>query len=169
MAARMRNTFRRAPGGKAATVYSCDCCGRRTRNTGAQSIGSQLCPQCFDLAGIENEISDGHATLAEHRAQIDGLLAEIEAKGGTPREHFAALLAPAAEPRRSQREYDAAQTEKCNRLRAHLQSIALLAVQAQDLSGDPLTDLLDDIERDLGLAQRLNAALNSDDVYAEVR
>lgn len=58
--------------------------------------------------------------------------------------------------------YDERQTEMCNRLRNHLQSIAILAVQAQDLdpSGDPLGDLLGDIARDVEMAQDLNAKLN---------
>jgi hypothetical protein len=84
-----RNTFSRSAG----SVYSCDCCGRKTRNTGAQSIGSRTCPQCFDLAGIENEISDGYTTVDAERAKIDTLIAEIRAKGGNPDDSFASLLA----------------------------------------------------------------------------
>lgn len=87
-----RNTFTKQMG----STYKCDCCGRGTRNTGVQSMGSKTCPQCFELAGISNEISDGHCTLAERRADIDALVAEIRAKGGTPDE-FADLL-PAPEP-----------------------------------------------------------------------
>lgn len=64
------------------TTYHCDVCGRLTRFTGVQSVGSKLCPHCYDLAGIENEISDGHATLAERRGVIDELVAAISAKGG---------------------------------------------------------------------------------------
>jgi hypothetical protein len=84
---------------------------------------------------------------------------------------LAAAETAAAENRRSQREYDAAQTEKCNRLRALLQSIAALAVDAQDMdpSGDPLTDQLDAIADDLARAQRFQAALQRDDVFAEVK
>ena len=89
-----RNTFSKMGG----SVYTCDCCGRRTRHTGAQSLGSTLCPQCYDLAGIENEISDGYTTLADAREQIDALLAEIRAKGGNPDESFSALLAVDAAP-----------------------------------------------------------------------
>jgi hypothetical protein len=84
-----RNGFSRVAG----STYACDTCGRRTRNTGAQSLGSKTCPQCFDLAGIENEISDGNATLAERRDYIDELIADIRAKGGNPDENFASLLA----------------------------------------------------------------------------
>lgn len=64
------------------STFPCDACTRLTRYTGAQSGGSKLCPQCWDLAGIENEISDGYATLDERRDEIDALLAEVAAKGG---------------------------------------------------------------------------------------
>ena len=84
----MKNTFTTAAG----STYRCECCGRRTRNTGAQSVGSKTCPQCWDLAGIENEIGDGYTTLDEQRTAIDALLAKIETKGGQPRETFADLL-----------------------------------------------------------------------------
>jgi len=63
-------------------TYACACCGRRTRFTGAQSVGSETCPQCFELAGIENEVSDGYVTVAERRGDIDALVAEIREKGG---------------------------------------------------------------------------------------
>lgn len=75
-----RNTFTRRDG----STFTCDCCGRTTRHTGVQSAGSKLCPQCFELAGIDNEISDGYTTVEEQRAEIDRLKAEIRAKGGNP-------------------------------------------------------------------------------------
>jgi hypothetical protein len=83
-----RNTFTRIGG----STYKCDTCGRLTRNTGVQGLGCKLCPQCFDLAGIENEISDGYCTLAERRALIDSLLSAIRAKGGNPDEHFSGFV-----------------------------------------------------------------------------
>lgn len=76
----------------AGSTYACETCGRRTRHTGVQSLGSRLCPQCFELAGIENELADGYAALDDRRAQIDTLVAEIRAKGGNPDEHFGHLL-----------------------------------------------------------------------------
>lgn len=88
-----RSTFTKAGG----STYKCECCGRGTRNTGSQSLGSKTCPQCWDLAGIENEISDGHCTLEERRTLIDELLAEIRAKGGNPDAEFAKLL-PVVKP-----------------------------------------------------------------------
>ena len=78
-----RNTFTRGH-----ATYACDVCGRLTRYTGAQSYGSKLCPQCYELACIENEISDGYCTLEERRKEIDALLSEISAKGGDTTEAF---------------------------------------------------------------------------------
>jgi hypothetical protein len=66
----------------AGSTYPCDVCGRRTRYTGVQSVGNKLCPQCYDLAGIENEVSDGHTTVEESRATVDALIRDIESKGG---------------------------------------------------------------------------------------
>jgi hypothetical protein len=83
-----RNTFSKLAG----STYPCDTCGRLTRNTGHQGIGCQLCPQCFDLAGIENEISDGYCSGAERRDEVLQLIAEIKAKGGQPDANFAGLL-----------------------------------------------------------------------------
>lgn len=65
------------------STFPCGVCGRLTRATGAQSLGSDLCPQCFDLAGIENEISDGYCSGPERRADVEALTAEIAAKGGS--------------------------------------------------------------------------------------
>jgi hypothetical protein len=70
------NRFQRGSG-----VYTCDVCERKTRNTG-QSYSSKLCGECWELAGIENEISDGHSTQADRQAEIDILVAAIAAKGG---------------------------------------------------------------------------------------
>jgi len=63
-------------------AYDCRWCGRKTRETGTQSQGSGLCPQCYDLCGIDNELSDGHATVDDVRATAQLLLRELEAKGG---------------------------------------------------------------------------------------
>ena len=55
---------------------------------------------------------------------------------------------------------DIEQTAICNRLRAMLQSIAIMAVQAQDCIGtDKCADLLYDIELDVAKAQKLSSRL----------
>lgn len=67
---------------KGSTTFKCNVCGRGTRATGVQSLGNKICPQCFELAGIENEISDGHSTLEENIETIKGYVAEVASKGG---------------------------------------------------------------------------------------
>lgn len=76
----------------AGSTYACECCGRQTRNTGAQALGSKTCTQCWELAGIENSLRDGHLTADEARPAVGRYVAAIEAKGGRPREAFAWLL-----------------------------------------------------------------------------
>ena len=52
--------FRRGTG-----CYTCSSCGKRTRNTGDQSLGSTLCPRCWEESGDENMVQDGMMTQAE--------------------------------------------------------------------------------------------------------
>lgn len=85
----LRNTFTKIAG----STYRCDTCERMTRNTGVQGLGCRLCPHCFDLAGIENEISDGYSTAAEKLDEVTRLLDAVRAKGGKPDENFAELIA----------------------------------------------------------------------------
>lgn len=63
-------------------VFTCRVCERQSRETGVQSMGSELCPECYELAGIENEISDGYTTLADRKDLIDTYIARIKSKGG---------------------------------------------------------------------------------------
>lgn len=67
---------------RGSTTFKCNVCRRGTRDTGVQSAGNKICPQCFELAGIENEISDGYCTLADMLSRIRGYVAEVAAKGG---------------------------------------------------------------------------------------
>lgn len=69
---------------KGSTTFKCSVCTRLTRDTGVQPLGHHICPQCFDLAGIENEISDGHCTADERKAEIDALLAHVVTHRGIP-------------------------------------------------------------------------------------
>ncbi len=44
------------------SVFVCGSCGKQSRYTGEQALGSELCPKCWEEAGLENEHSDdGHA------------------------------------------------------------------------------------------------------------
>jgi hypothetical protein len=46
---------------KGSSTYTCTCCGHLTRWTGEQGVGSKLCVPCWDLAGLENALSDDGA------------------------------------------------------------------------------------------------------------
>lgn len=73
-----KDVFRR--GGRG--VFPCGICTRKCRETREQSMGSDLCTFCWQLAGIENEISDGHVTLADRKSSIWELVYDIERKKG---------------------------------------------------------------------------------------
>lgn len=67
-------------------VYKCGCCGRKTRATGDDSDGVGLCSDCYEMAGIENQISDGGydgpEALAVLVAEVERLKDVIISKGG---------------------------------------------------------------------------------------
>lgn len=70
------NRFRRGE-----STFKCHICRRGTRYTGVQSVGSSLCPECYELAGLENMVQDGE-DLGTVVAERDSLLREIAKKGG---------------------------------------------------------------------------------------
>lgn len=78
LANRFRRGFTRGNGG----VFKCHCCGRSTRDVDGGNGGVRLCPQCYEAAGIENEILDGIANADEARARRRELLADAECRGG---------------------------------------------------------------------------------------
>lgn len=73
-----QNRFKRGE-----TTYTCASCKRLTRNTGDNGQ-CELCPQCFELAGIENAVNDDDSIIDEVRERVERLAAEIRAAGGTP-------------------------------------------------------------------------------------
>ncbi len=74
---RVTNRFTKGSG-----AYVCRCCGRTTRDTGrGDNEGVELCVQCYELAGIENGISDGEP-LETYAGDAKVYLAELKAKGG---------------------------------------------------------------------------------------
>lgn len=60
-------TFERNLTGR--STYTCTCCGRNTRDTGTGEAGADCCAFCYEAAGIENSISDGHMT-SEHGREL---------------------------------------------------------------------------------------------------
>jgi hypothetical protein len=62
--------------------FACEVCGRKTRDTGEQAFGSKLCPQCWEVAGIENEWQDSLIDEHEAKERIIALRNVCVAKGG---------------------------------------------------------------------------------------
>jgi hypothetical protein len=67
--------------------YTCYQCGRKTRATGqGDNEHVQLCVECYEIAGIENTISDrayfGAETKESCLAEIAALKKVVAAKGG---------------------------------------------------------------------------------------
>jgi hypothetical protein len=72
------NGFKRGSG-----CYKCTNCGRQTRATGGNDNEHlRMCVQCYDLGGIENEISDNGST-PELEAEAQALRDEIVKLGGS--------------------------------------------------------------------------------------
>lgn len=72
--------FRRGSG-----VYTCRCCGHRTRETGHCESGVELCALCYEIGGLENQISDGHdedGKAAVEMARLEKLRDDRNAKAG---------------------------------------------------------------------------------------
>jgi hypothetical protein len=78
-----RNTFERG-----RSTFKCQCCGRMTRETGIQSMGSDSCPDCYELAGQVNALSDSDDF---DRAYVLTLCANIRRKGGKVISEYAEL------------------------------------------------------------------------------
>ena len=55
------STFQRGTG-----VYICHLCQKRTRETTSESAGVDLCEDCYEVAGYENQHSDSdHAGILQ--------------------------------------------------------------------------------------------------------
>lgn len=69
---------------RGSSVYTCNLCGVRTRETGHGESGCELCKDCFELCGIDNELNDDNR-IAEHRETIliSHHLSNIASKGGS--------------------------------------------------------------------------------------
>jgi hypothetical protein len=76
----MRNGFKFG-----RSTYRCEDCGHMTRHTGVQSLDSDLCPDCYEIAGIYNLYQDYGADsdeLKQYLRDVPGYCASIEDKGG---------------------------------------------------------------------------------------
>ena len=61
---------------KGETTYTCQCCKKLTRNTGGDEIHCRLCEDCYELAGIENYLTDNgeKSTMDEYGDEIKSRL-----------------------------------------------------------------------------------------------
>lgn len=66
---------------KGSGMYECRCCHRKTRHTGGDGAGVQLCDTCYELAGEENSLSDNDA-FYESPENVLAMIASVAAKGG---------------------------------------------------------------------------------------
>jgi hypothetical protein len=64
--------FQRNLGGNNST-YKCECCGKRTRETGLGESGLGLCAYCYDEGGLENSLQDGHIGIGQYNIDIFNL------------------------------------------------------------------------------------------------
>jgi hypothetical protein len=62
---------------RGSSVLTCRVCDRKTRDIG----NGDICEECWELAGIENEISDGYATAAERADDVARHTNELRKKG----------------------------------------------------------------------------------------
>lgn len=62
-------------------IYHCASCKRLTRNTGAQaSSNSELCPECDEIAGLENGLADGYFDSPEEEKKMEDRVSELTEK-----------------------------------------------------------------------------------------
>lgn len=96
---------------KGSGVYTCNCCNRQTRSTGrGDNEHIQLCAECYDLAGFDNQVSDeGIGSLTpENLSDIRTLIATITSKGGEVDSAFQALLRTPEETKVEANKFEAA-------------------------------------------------------------
>lgn len=85
-----RNRFQRGLG-----CFECECCGRKTRDTGVQNL-TPTCSDCYELAGIYNCLQDGES-VTEYADEIRWRTGNITDKGGNLDSDARELLAAIGE------------------------------------------------------------------------
>jgi hypothetical protein len=69
MPARKSYKVSKFQGGMKGAVYTCQNCGKKTRETGDGESSVGMCAKCYEEGGLENEHSDNDG---EHLLGIDG-------------------------------------------------------------------------------------------------
>lgn len=88
----IRNRFVKGSG-----MYQCRCCKRNTRSTGnGDNEHVQLCVDCYDLAGFENQVADGQGLGEGDKSDVINLVAHL-VKLGAKVDQWNEILAKAKE------------------------------------------------------------------------
>lgn len=58
---------------KGSGIYTCEECGKKTRETGDGESWVRMCRRCWDLGGLENSLSDGNITQEEFDRYVAAL------------------------------------------------------------------------------------------------
>lgn len=64
---------------KGSGVYTCRCCGHKTRDTGGDGSDERLCDLCFELQGEVNHLSD---TGELYGPDVAGLMGQLNSRNG---------------------------------------------------------------------------------------
>lgn len=63
-----------------SSTFVCIDCGKVTRYTGVQSVGSELCPYCYEKAEYENAFNDGHISEEDFNFYVEKLNVQYSRK-----------------------------------------------------------------------------------------
>jgi hypothetical protein len=66
---------------KGSGAFRCQCCKRMTRDVIGNAM-SDLCPECYEMGGIENEIADRGDPDGSLMREVQALRSTIRQKGG---------------------------------------------------------------------------------------
>jgi len=69
----------------ATNLFNCRICGHKTRPTGEDNDGVELCEDCYDLAGEENHFSDTGGEFYSPAQSVLDAIARVAAKGDASR------------------------------------------------------------------------------------
>lgn len=58
---------------KGSGIYTCEECGKNTRETGNGESFVRFCRKCYEIGGLENSLSDGTITQDEFDTYVASL------------------------------------------------------------------------------------------------
>lgn len=80
--------------------FNCTRCGIRTRDTGQFQDGCDrnhpMCQKCYDMAGAENSVLDGHMSQEDFDAEFGAQMKKVDAYSATRKEAKKSLVKSAA-------------------------------------------------------------------------